>query len=151
MTKKDNAYNKAAKALQQKLESISFRFLCGDLIFDDGHPIGKVITQRQQLTCESKIERAYYNHKERALKLEDVCIHCREEGSNDFLLCQEQLEARNMTAGRQCFPICVDRVGKKKKVALYLKKKANNSQKCKEAQANISAAQSAHAAKKSKN
>ena len=108
--KKDTTYDAATKSLQQKLESIDFRYSCGDLFFDDYHPIGQVITQRQELNCESKAERAYYNHIKRALKVKDVCIHCGEEGSNDFLLCQEQLESCNLTAGRQCFPICVDHI-----------------------------------------
>ena len=82
--------------------------------------------------------------------MKDVCIHCGEEGSNDFLLRQEQLESRNLTGGRQCFPTCVDCIGKKKKMVFYPKKKTNNSQKRKEAQANKSAAQSARAAKKAK-
>ncbi|KAL7552225.1 hypothetical protein ACHAWF_016995 [Thalassiosira exigua] len=149
-TKKDDAYNEAAEALERKLESISFRYSCGDLIFDDDHPVGKVITQRQQLTCESKVERAYYNHDERALKVDDVCIHCGEEGSDNFLLRQAQLEARNMTGGKQCFPICLDCVEMKKKVLCYPKKKTNKSQKRKEDQATKSAAKTAQAAKKSK-
>ena len=74
--KKDTAYNAATKLLQQKLESIDFRYLCGDLIFDDDHPVGQVITQRQQLNCKSNVERAYCNHIERTLEVKDVCIHC---------------------------------------------------------------------------
>lgn len=67
-----------ALQLQQKLEAIDFRYSCGDLVFDDDHPVSKVIGQRQNLTCESAVEKAYFNHKERALKLQDVCIHCGE-------------------------------------------------------------------------
>ncbi len=55
-----------------------------------------------------------------------------------------------MTGGKQCFPIYVNCVGKRKKVVAYANKKANYSQKRKGAQANKSAAQSAFAAKKSK-
>jgi hypothetical protein len=143
-------YKDAAVALQQKLESIDFRYSCGDLIFADNSAVGQVITQRQQLTCESRIEKAYYNTDERALDLTDICIHCGNRGSKDFLLCQEELETRNMTGGKQCYPICIACIQEKKKPFAYPKKKTNTTQKRKEAQATKAATQAARAAKKSK-
>ena len=76
------------------MKSISFRYSCGDLVFDDDHPVSTVLGQRQAITCGSTIEKAYYNSKERALKLSDICIHCGEVGSKDFLLGQTGSEER---------------------------------------------------------
>ena len=50
------------KLVQQKMESVGYRYRCGDLLFGDG-PMSEVIIQKQSLTCESKIEPAYYNPK----------------------------------------------------------------------------------------
>ena len=99
-------YREAVIAWQQKLESIDHRYSCGDLLFDDDHPVANIIAQRQQLTCESQIEKAYYNHAERALKLVDICIHCGDEGSSEYLFGQPELEKKNKTGGKQCYPIC---------------------------------------------
>ena len=41
--------------VQQKLESVGYRYSCGDLLFGDG-PLSEVVGQKQSLTCESKIE-----------------------------------------------------------------------------------------------
>ena len=78
--KDSEEYHDAAIAWHQKLESIDHRYSCGDLIFDDDHPVASTITQRQQLTCQYKIEKAYYNNAERGLKLDDICIHCGDGG-----------------------------------------------------------------------
>ena len=75
-----------------KSEPVSFCYSCGDLVFDDDHPVSKVIGQRQALTCESPIEKAYYPSDEQALKVPQMCYHCGESGSKNFLLEQEQLE-----------------------------------------------------------
>ena len=139
----------AAIAWQNKLESIDQRYSCGDLLFDDGHPVANIITQQQQLTCESPIEKAYYyNHAERALKLVDICIHCGDEGSCEYLFGQTELEEQNKTDGKQCYPICKLCLDEGKKVVAYPKKKTNQTQKRKEATANKATA--AAAAKKSK-
>lgn len=83
----DPGYAAATIALQQKLESVSERFSCGDLLFDDGHLLSRVIVQKQNLTCESQIEKGYYNNEGRAAKLEPICIHCGELSSDkSFLL-----------------------------------------------------------------
>jgi hypothetical protein len=103
----DADFSAARVALHQKLESVSGRYSCGDLLFDDSHPLSKVIVQKQSLTCESPIEKGYYNKQGRALSLKDVCIHCGEQGGDDFLLKTPQLQSRSMTGGYKCFPICV--------------------------------------------
>ena len=53
-TKED--YKSTMAALQQKLESMSSCFLCGDLLFDDDHHLSKIILQRKALTCQSPTE-----------------------------------------------------------------------------------------------
>ena len=53
-------------------------------------------------------EKGYFNHKDRKLKLPDICIHCGEEGAEDSLLSQPQLIERKLTGGEICFPICAD-------------------------------------------
>eukprot|EP00956_Cyclotella_meneghiniana_P041453 scaffold227870_cov37-Cyclotella_meneghiniana.AAC.2 len=104
----DDEYYAAAKVLKRTMESIS-GYSCGDLIFDDNDPISDVLAQRQNLTCESKVETAYYNVDGRSSFVTvPVCIHCGERGSSDFLLQQSELEARNKTGGKQCYPICIE-------------------------------------------
>ena len=102
----DSIWEACLIAFQQKLESVSKRFLCGNLLFDDDHHLSKVIVQKQSLTCNSPIENGYYNHRERKIKLKDICIHCGESGPEDFLLQLPQLQERCMTKGYKCFPIC---------------------------------------------
>ena len=104
----DAGYTAAVTALQQKLESVSERFSCGDLLFDDGHPLSRVLVQKQNLTCESQIKKGYYDNRERAMKLKPICIHCGEMSSDpNFLLGQKELESRCLTGGYTCLPICV--------------------------------------------
>jgi len=113
----DAVYIGAITALQQKLESVSDRFSCGDLIFEDDDPLSKAVVQKKNLTCETRIERGYYNHRERALKLRALCVHCGEHGpTGTFLLDQNELEARCLTGGYKCFPICVECLDEGKKV-----------------------------------
>mgnify|MGYP005688397425 CR=1 FL=1 len=85
------------------MEAIDFWYSCGDLVFEDDHLVSKVLAQRQALSCESQIEKAYYNLEERALKLRDIYIHCGEGGDSDFLLGQAELEAKGKTEGKQCY------------------------------------------------
>ena len=89
------------------MESIS-GYSCGDLIFNDDDPISEVLAQRQNLTCESKVETAYYNVLGRKFETVLVCIYCGEKGSSDFLLQQAQLESRGKSGGSQCYPICIE-------------------------------------------
>ena len=125
-------YEDAIKLWQQKMEAIDFRYSCGDLVFEDDHPVSKVLAQRQALSCESQIEKAYYNLEERALKLLDICIHCGEGGDSDFLLGRAELEAKGKTEGKQCYPICTMCLGKGKAIVKYPKKKTNQTKKRKE-------------------
>ena len=46
-------YEDAIKLWQQKMEAIDFRYSCGDLVFEDDHPVSKVLAQCQVLSCES--------------------------------------------------------------------------------------------------
>jgi len=71
-----------AGTLKQKLELVSGRYSCGDLLFDDSDPLSKVLVQKQNLTSESHIEneKGYYNNAERSLELQDICIHCGDGG-----------------------------------------------------------------------
>lgn len=122
----DRGYRQAAGALKQKIESVSERFSCGDLLFDDSDPLSKVLVQKKNLTCESDIENGYYNDKDRALRLQDICIHCGETedtgSAGTFLLGQHQLEERCLTGGYKCRPICVECLETKRKVVTFGKK-----------------------------
>lgn len=122
-------------ALQQKLESVSSRFSCGDLLFDDSHPLSKVIVQKASLTCAMPIEKGYYNHHERGLKTKDVCYWCGALGSKDFLFGLTELQEKNMTDGYKCFPICQDCIACGKKPGTYGKPNAIQARKEKIAKA----------------
>ena len=108
-------YDNARLALQQKLESVGSRYSCGDLIFDDNHHLSKVVVQKQSLTCESQIERAYYINKDRTLKLKNICVHCGEGGLSKFLWTTAELRERNISGGLNYLPICVNCFKKEKK------------------------------------
>ena len=82
-------------------------FSCGDLLFDDSHPLSKVLVQKQNLNCESDIERGCYNHAERRMQLKSICIHCGEMGRKGFLLEMPELRERCITKGYECFHVCV--------------------------------------------
>ena len=138
--KQSDEYRNAAKAWQQKLESIGERYLCGDLVFNDNEPTTMIITQRQQLTCQSRIETAYYNCIDRAVKLDDICIHCGNGGSSDYLLRQSELLKLNKTGGKECYPICKPCLEEGKRVVVYPKKKTKQTQKRKEDTENKAAA-----------
>ena len=92
------------------------RCSCGPLLFDDGHHLSKILVQTQNLICESQIERGYYNNKERKLKLRDMCVHCGEMGSKEFLLSLPELQARSLTDGYACHSICIKCMQSGKKV-----------------------------------
>ena len=65
-----------------------------------------MLAQKKNITCESPIEKGYYNNEGRMLKLREICIHCGEGGSSDFLLSLTQLQECCMTDGYNSFPIC---------------------------------------------
>ena len=135
----NTVYYQVSKVLKQRIESIS-GYSCGDLLFDDAHEISNVIAQRQQLTCESRVEVAYYNVDGRSFKTTPVCIHCGETGSSSFLYQQAEIEARNKSDGKKCYPICMDCFDEGKKVVYYAKSKVNQQVKRREDAANKSAA-----------
>ena len=128
----DKEYKTAQIALQQKFESVTGRFSCGSLLFDDGHHLSKILVQKQNLTCESPIEKGYYNNKERKLKLKDICVHCGEMGSKEFLLSLPELQERCLTEGYNCHPICVTCLQGGKKVLRVKNATQNQMQKRKE-------------------
>ena len=66
------------------------------------------------------------------MKLPDICIHCGEGGSSEFLYRQAELEKQGKTGGRQCYPICKLCLRAGKKFVFYLKKKTNVREKRKE-------------------
>ena len=47
-TRTDDTDMAAMGALQQKLESVSDRFCCGDLLVDDNHPLSQVLVQKKK-------------------------------------------------------------------------------------------------------
>ena len=111
------------EVLQQKLESVSQCYSCGDLLFDDNHHLIKILVQQQSLTCESQIEKGYYNHKDRRVKFDNICIHCGDLGSRTYLLNTEQLQQRCMSDGYQCFSIYVTCLHNNKNINVHKGKK----------------------------
>ena len=97
-------YQAAMVVLQQKLESISGQFSCGDLLFDDSHYLSYILVQNQSLTCESNIEKGYCHKKDGSLELKDICIHRGDMGVEIFLLRMPQFRQKSMTKGCNCFP-----------------------------------------------
>lgn len=122
--------------LKRTLESIDYRYSCGDLIFSDEHPTSKIIAQRVNLTCESMIEKSYYNVERRGLKTDPICIYCGEKGDSDFLFQQAELESMRKSGGNKCYPICKLCLNDGKKVVAYSKSRTNQTQKRKEDRAN---------------
>ena len=102
--------------LHQTLESVSFWHSCGDLLFPDDHHLSGILVKKQSLSCESPIEKGFYNCKDRGLKLKDICYHCGAGGSNKFIMGMEQLKERCMTGEFYCFPVCTACLDKGKKV-----------------------------------
>ena len=92
--------------IQQKLESESCRFCCGDFLLDDSHPLSKLLVQKQSITCESRVESCYYNVNQRRLKLDVICIHRGTLGSPDFLFGTKVLREKWVSGGFECRPIC---------------------------------------------
>eukprot|EP00956_Cyclotella_meneghiniana_P025642 scaffold53876_cov80-Cyclotella_meneghiniana.AAC.5 len=143
------AFLGASGELKRTMESIDYRYSCGDLIFPDGHPTSKIIGQRINLTCESPIEKSYYNVEGRTGFLTTpICIHCGEKGGSDFLFQQAELESMNKSGGQRCYPICKLCLNAGKKIETYPRKKTNNTQKRTEDRANIAAEASKRRKKK---
>ena len=85
------------------------------MLYGDDHPLSNLIVQKAKLTCASAIEKGYYNHPERGLKHDNICYHCGEGGTSDFILDLDKLKRRCLTGGYKCFPICIDCLGRGKK------------------------------------
>lgn len=116
----------------------SSRFSYGDLLFDDSHYLIKKLVQKQNLTCESMIEKTYFNNDERRLnKLKNICIHCGELGGKGFLLCTSELREHCLTGEYTCLPICVEYVDSGEKVETKGKKNLQEERKEKEQKANM--------------
>ena len=96
----------AMRSLQQKLESVSDQWCCGDLFFDDNHPLSQVLVQKKNITCESPIEAGYYNISGRTLRLEDGCVYCGTLGAPDFLFGLKKPREQYLTGGYRYLPIC---------------------------------------------
>ena len=82
-------YFTAETVLQQKIESVSLWYSCGDLLFPDNHHLSGILVQKQRLVCESAVEKGYYNCNNHLLKMKDLCSYCGAEGTeglNHFLL-----------------------------------------------------------------
>ena len=106
---------------------------CGDLLFDDMHPLNRILVQKQNLTCESPIEVSYFNHLQRRLKLKDFCIRFGEIGGKSFLLGLHEFREHCLTDGYRCYPIyipCLDsglKVGRgRKKDEVQAKKESTD-------------------------
>ena len=114
----DADFARGSAALKAKLESLSDRYSCGDLIFGDEDDMSKIIVQKLNLTCESQIEPSYYKNDGRTLKLKPICVHCGESESGaagSFLLGQEQLRQRNLRVVTNAYPFvsCAFRVARR--------------------------------------
>ena len=86
----------------------------------------------KNLTCESRVEVAYYNTSGRDFDTEDVSIHCGAPGSSDYIFGQKELHALNKTGGLTCYPICSDCLHSGKTPVNYSKKKIDQTLKRKE-------------------
>ena len=142
------AFLGASGELKRTMESIGYRYSCGDLIFPDGHPTSKIIAQRINLTCESPIEKSYYDVDGRGFLAAPICIHCGEKGGSDFLFQQAELESMNKTGGKCCYPICKLCLNAGEKIETYKQKRTNQTQKRTEDRANIAAEASKRRKKK---
>ena len=115
-TRTDDVYMTAMESSQQKLESVSNRLCCGDLLFDDNHPLGQVLVQKKNITCESPIKAGCYNMAGRTLRLKDDCVHCDSLGAPDFLFGLKELREKYLTGGHTYLTICKDFLGSGKKI-----------------------------------
>ena len=110
----DHLYVNIKLAVQQRFESISERYTCGNILFDDSHPLSKVAIHKQSVIYVSPIENGYFVNKQRNLKLKPICYHCGENGSTDHLWGLDKSFAKNTENGYQCFPLCENRHNNRK-------------------------------------
>lgn len=116
------------RILEQRIEMTSF--VCGKLLFDDNETVGVKIAQRQDLSCDSPIEKAYYNPRKgrSTFVTPDLCIHC---GKSHSLLRIEDLRNKgHVTDDLDRYPICVPclDLGRQPIKVPKLKKKESNEQ-----------------------
>ena len=106
----EEQWARARVALEQKLEMVGHRYCCGDLIFEDSHPMSKILVQRENISYLTRIEPGHYNVEKRHLKLKDVGIHCGALDStpSGYLLGLGELQRKCVTGGYPCRPICKD-------------------------------------------
>ena len=93
-TRTDDVYMTAMGSLQQKLESVSNRFCCGDLLFDDNHPLSQILVQKKNITCKSPVEAGYYNTTGRTLRSNDVYVYCSTLCAPNFLFGLKELRKK---------------------------------------------------------
>eukprot|EP00956_Cyclotella_meneghiniana_P027770 scaffold63103_cov53-Cyclotella_meneghiniana.AAC.1 len=145
------AFLEVSGELRRTMESIDYRYSCGDSIFPDEHPTSKIIGQRINLTCESPIEKSYYNVTGRErFSVDPICIHCGEKGGSEFLFQQAELESMNKTGGKNCYPICKLCLNAGKKIEAYKSKRVNVTKKRTEDRANTNTAAEASKRRKKK-
>ena len=53
----DDDYIACMEVLQQKLESVSEKYSCGDLLFDDSHHLSKVLAQKKIQLANHQLRR----------------------------------------------------------------------------------------------
>ena len=102
----DHLYTNTKLAVHQRLESISERYVCGNLLFDNSHHLGNMKVQKQSLTCVLSIEKVFCVNKQRSLKLKPTCHRCGEKESTSNLWGVGELHAKNITNDYQYFPLC---------------------------------------------
>ena len=91
-------------ALRQRIEGMHFVY--GAILFqEDEPPLGRIISQKLALNCETGLERAYYNPKQgrKNFKTPLICIHC---GSQSNLRSHAELHEARLTDGKECYPVC---------------------------------------------
>ena len=91
-------------ALQRQIEGM--HFVCGTILFqEEEEPLGNIIAQKLALSCDTDLERAYYNPKTGRKNFETppACIRC---GSRSNLQSHSDLHQAELTDGKECYPIC---------------------------------------------
>jgi hypothetical protein len=116
-------------ALRRRIEGM--HFVCGALLFqEDEPPLGRIISQKLALNCETGLERAYYNPKQGRKNFTTplICIHC---ASQSNLRSHAELHEEGLTDGKECYPVCSNCIieGKKPVARTGAKKRMSQSRK----------------------
>ena len=72
---------------------------CSGILFDNNYHLNEILVKKQGLSYNTPDEEGHYNHKDRAPKVNDVCCHCGEMGTNDFLWGLSKLQAACLVEG----------------------------------------------------